>query len=734
MSPDPERPFSAAGLRAAGARLILALLVVLPVIARPASAQEAEGEPTGPVALIADVIDYSVDDETLTARGNVEVYLGERTLTADTIVYDSSADRIRATGPLVLRAETGDTLYADAAELDADLRDGLIRGARAVIANGAGKLSAAEAERVDDRFNVLLKAVYSPCEVCLARPTPLWRIRAEKIIHDEEARQIHYQDAYFDVLGVPLGYLPYFRHPDPTVDRATGFLAPEFSSDGAYGFGLKTPYYFVLDETSDFTLAPFVSTSDGAILETEYRRRFETGFVDLEANFGATDYGEEGKSARPRLGGFGVARYGLGDGVHTGFDLALATDDAFLRRYDYTTFDRLDNEAFIRRYDGPSRAGFSVGYTQSLREGEAQDALPLPAPEFSMRHVAATPGLGGGELGLMLDGLALVREEGRDVGRLSFGADWSRSVITTEGLVLRGFGDVRADVYETRDDSAFDGSAARLAPRIGVEARMPFVRAGEDGASHVLEPIAQLIATPGDLDDGDIPNEDSLAIEFDTHNLFETDRFTGFDRVETGAYANLGARYERIDPAGIGLRAAGGTVIRFEDDADFSDDTGLTGARSDYVGALSATYRDQFEVGTRLRLAESFEIERAEVIARTVFDPIELYGSYLFIDEDPRASSFVDRSEALLGGALRLDRNWRVAGEARRDLESDGFESVSARIEYRNECAGFELFANRRFTETDNVPRSVNIGLRVRLFGTASEPGLASGACAYGAR
>lgn len=722
MTLGTGRRFDATGALAA---LLLTLLAA--AFPPPAAAQDRR-----PVALIADEIAYSEDEETLTARGDVQVFMGERTLTADEIVYDAAADRIRASGALVLRSENGDTLFADAADLDADLRDGLIRGARSVIAGGAGKLSAVEAERVDDRYNVLLKSVYSSCEVCVGRPTPLWRIRAERIIHDEEAGQIHYQDAYFDLLGAPIGYLPYFRHPSPEVARASGLLIPEVSRDSAYGFGAKAPYYYVIDDTSDLTLTPFVSSKDGAILESEYRKLFETGFVNLALNFGVTDYGGDAKSARARFGGFGVARYGLGDGVHTGFDLALATDDAFLRRYDYSDLDRLDNEAFIRRYDGPNLASFSVSYTQSLREDEPQNALPLPTPEFSLRHVVATPGLGGGELGLTLDGLALVREEGRDVGRLSVGADWSRSRITTGGLVLRGFGDARADFYEVRDDAALDGSAFRLSPRVGAEARMPFVRFGEDGASHVLEPIVQLILTPGDLDDGDIPNEDSTSVEFDEMNLFETDRFPGFDRVETGAYANVGARYERIQPDGVGVRASGGMVFRLDEAVDFSPDTGLRGDQSDFVGALGVTYRDQFEVASRFRLSESLGVERAEIGARTEFDPILLYGSYLFVEADPVALSPVDRSEALVGGALRLNRNWQVGGEVRRDLESNRFDSAGARLTYANECAGFEIYANRRFSETDNVPRSVSVGLRIRLFGAGGDPSLASGACEYG--
>ena len=55
---------------------------------------------------------------------------------------------------------------------------------------------------------------------------PLWCISARKIIHDQAAATITYQDAYFEIYGQPVFYLPYFQHPDPSVKRKTGFLTP----------------------------------------------------------------------------------------------------------------------------------------------------------------------------------------------------------------------------------------------------------------------------------------------------------------------------------------------------------------------------------------------------------------------------------------------------------------------------------------------------------------------------
>lgn len=695
-----------------------------------ANSQEAPGGE--PVALIADEISFNENTAILTAKGSVEIFQQDRTLTAAAIRYDSRSERIAATGPIILRTADGETVYADEAELDAGLRDGLVKGARSVIAGG-GKIAAADATQIDNRYNVLEKAVFSPCEVCFNRPVPLWRIRAEQIIHDQQERVIHYKDATFDVMGVPVGYLPYFSHPSPEVKRATGFLAPTAGRDKAYGGYVKTPYFIVLDDYSDLTLTPFLTTDDGPLLETEYRRNFERGYLDLDLKFGVTDYDNDGKAARARIGGFGEGRYLLDDGVHAGFDLAFSSDEPFIRRYDFTDEDRLTSEAFVRAYDGRNRASVTTAFIQSLRDNVDQGSIPMVLPELSMRQIWDTPAIGG-EAGLDLDTAALVRENGRDVGRVSLGADWSRQMITSSGLVLRGFADARADFYRIGDDPNYSDEAARFIPRIGVEARMPFVRADAAGATHVLEPIAQFTAAPN-VHDADIPNEDSVIIEFDEMNLFETNRFAGFDRAETGAWFTLGGRYEMINDDGLGFRASGGQILRVDQSFDFPSRAGLDGDRSDYVAAGSVTWSDAFEFGARGRFSGKMNVHRAEVGGRLDYEPFTLYGYYLFLDKQPEEDLFVNRSEINLGGSIALNRNWTIGADGRRDLIKDRFVSAGAVLSYEDECAGLDIYARRTFTESSDAPDGTSVGVRLRLFGAGGgEDSKASGLCAFGAQ
>lgn len=719
------------------ARLCLALLTAAAGISAPVAAlAQSEGGVADafevdrqlPVALEADEISFDDAAKTVTARGNVIVYYGERTLEADEIVYDSVTERIAATGAVTVRAPNGDAISADFADLDADLRDGLIRGARSVLAGGA-KLAAVEGQRIDGRYNALSRAVYSACEVCAEEPTPLWRIRARRIVHDETARDIHFEDATLDVLGVPVAYLPYFRVPDPTVKRRTGFLAPRVLQDGNFGYAAKIPYFIVLDETSDVTLAPFVTEMDGALLEAEYRKWFERGYVEFDGSLGYSDFDGE-----DRLRGhiFGGGLFDAGDGYVAGLRLEMSSDDDYLRRFDLSDEDRLESELFLEKYEEQGFFSVSAVRFQSLRVGEFAGQIPLVAPEIGLRREFDDP-LFGGAFGLEGSSVLLTRDQGRDVLRLSAAADWERTVALPVGILMRGFASARADLYGVYDDPGrTDESATRFAPLAGVEARYPLIRRG-DGVDHMLEPVAQLIAAPSGLNPDDIPNEDSPLVDFDENDLFDENRFAGFDRFEGGSRINLGLRYERISADGVTLSAAGGRVFRFSEESPFAAGSGLSERRSDYVAAWSFGVAPYFNVTNRLRMDGDFDLSRNDVRAAGVWGPVGASTSYLFLSSDgAETTGTIDRHEVAFDSYLDVTGDVRLTAGLTRDLEIDEMTELRAGVSYSNECAAVDLTAKRSFTGTDNAPASTSFGVQVRLFGATDTSKLAGGPCRYG--
>lgn len=698
-------------LSAAIAALVFAMVAAIPHIA-PAQSDLLEIDRDQPVALVADNIDYDNRTGDLTATGNVEVYYGERTLTADKLIYNENTERIVAEGNLVLRDGSGATLFADFADLDAELKDGLVRGAKTVL-GATAKLSAVEGRRFEDRYNALSKAVYSPCKVCDADPTPLWRIRARKVIHDQDEKVIHYENAWFDVYGVPIFWAPYFSHPDPTVDRSSGFLTPDFRQSSNYGYATKVPYYWVIDEQSDLTITPFITSNDGLIGEFHYRRAFDSGFMSVAGSLTHSDFvGDDDFHGHLDTS----ARFNLLDKMYWGWDVKFASDDAYLRYFDFSNEDRLTSELYMERYGPKWFVDVRAVRFQSLRDDEPAGQIPIALPLIEARYETEDPWLEG-DLGFFASSQALIRNNGDDTSRITFGLDWEREEILPFGLALRGFTEVRGDVFlNSNDMSGDDVTSFRLAPLAGVEARFPLIAEEGDGTVNIFEPIVQAIVAPYGGNDPDIPNEDSLIAEFDETNLFESSHFSGLDGFEEGPRLNVGLRYERVTAMGVRLDGTIGRVFRLRDADEFSSGSGLSESISDWVGGWSASYDPYVTVTQRVRFTEDFKVTRNLVSARTTFGPLTLAGEYIFLESDPEIGADRDREEISANANLRLDENWSINALMRRDLEVGEFVALGGGIRFQNECCAVNAFIRRRFTDSDDVPAATSFGIQVELF------------------
>ncbi len=686
----------------------------------PANAGQPPARPTEnakaardqPVSLIADSVEYDSNTGVVTATGNVEIFYGERTLTARRIVYDSRAERITAEGDIILHDPSGATVFADTAELDTELRDGLVRGARSVMGNNV-RLSAVEARRVDGRINTLSKAVYSPCRVCVEDPTPLWRIRARRVIHDETEKRIHYEDATFDVMGVPVAWLPWFSHADPTLDRASGFLVPEFQhSRNTYGYGAWLPYYWVIDDYSDLTITPFISTKESPLGLFDYRRAVTNGRFNVGGSGTVSDY--EGSSAfHGHLEGEGL--FDLANDFQWGFDGMVSSDNGYLRRFDISDEDRLTSELFLRRFRSDGFIEASTVYFQSLRDDEPAGQIPLVLPDIEARQEVPEAILGG-DLGVFASSAVLLRGQGLDSGRISVGTDWEREEILPVGLALRAFALTRADAYLSDDfEGVGDATEFRLAPLAGVEARFPLISDAGGDIAHVIEPIAQAILSPYGINN-DVPNEDSQVTEFDEKNLFDLSHFSGVDRFEEGPRFNLGTRYELISAEGFGFEASAGRVLRFRDADEFSSGSGLSGKTSDWVGSWAASYDPYVTVRQRVRIGDGFQVNRNEIAGEIHLGRLDLETGYVFLEADPSVDAPDDREELASRASFRLDNNWSVSGRFRRDLQLEEFVEYGGGLTFANECCKIDLFVRRTFTESEDNPSGTSVGVQIRLF------------------
>ena len=93
---------------------------------------------------------------------------------------------------------------------------------------------------VTSNKSILSKGVFTTCKK-RGKKCPPWTLKAKKIEHDKVKKTIYYKHATLKVYDIPIFYFPKFFHPDPTVKRQSGFLAPLFTNTSLLGNGFAIP-------------------------------------------------------------------------------------------------------------------------------------------------------------------------------------------------------------------------------------------------------------------------------------------------------------------------------------------------------------------------------------------------------------------------------------------------------------------------------------------------------------
>ncbi|MEM7439177.1 MAG: LPS assembly protein LptD [Pseudomonadota bacterium] len=670
----------------------------------------------GPISLVADNVSFDPAAGVLVAQGNVNIFRGTQILRTERVIFDQRKGQLRIPGPLVLADGTKVVTKANGAVIDSDLENGLIEGANLLIEEQL-QVAATRFHRKDGKYKVLDNAVATACHVCSKNPIPYWQIRSRRIVHDEAARRLYFESATLAVLGVPIFYTPRLSVPDPSVQRATGFLVPRITNSNLLGYGISVPYYVVLGDHSDFTITPRVFTKGSAIIGLQYRRETKRGRYQIEGHVTASDDLEphETRSSLSASGTFLLPRE-----VVLSFGIEVASDKSVRDDYDIKNDgnDRLTSFISLSRTRANTIAIITARATQSLRTNEVDTDIPVVLPELFARKTWADPYLGG-KFGLTAQSVTLLRDNKNRFSRIGLTADWSGEWITRGGLVFDAYAGVTANSYYTRNYTGFaDGTTTEITPTMSVGLRYPLARQ-VGRVTHLIEPRIQIVWTPGGTRTN--PNEDSTQLEFEETNLFSRNRFPGFDRTEQGLRANIGLTYKRIDPEGWSLGVTVGRVFRERDLGQFGAGTGLTGNRSDYVTALTFNWRDRIDFINRTLFDDDFSVSKNEARLALTYDRFVAEASYIWLEQNVVASASDRTHEAALGFKYRYSDSWSYSGKWRQNLETGQSTSGEFGLRYENECIAFNLSYSLQFEGSGSVRPSREFGLTVELAGLGTK-------------
>ncbi len=729
------------------------------------------------IYLEADELISNDAENTLIAVGEVEGRYQDRTLRADQVTYYMEEGRVIATGNVTLVNGDGSSQFAERIELSNELSSGAAYNFTARLPNG-GITGAAYAQRREDGID-LYNAYYTACEPCQEdeKKNPSWQIKAKRVTQNSENNMILYKDAVFELFGLPVLYTPYLAHPDPSRERASGWLAPFGGYSSSRGAFIETPYYLQLDDYSELTLTPQIFTKVNPLLGADYRRRFYSG--DLNINASATYSSWFDRDGNPftqdeftavtedlplerQLRGhvFADGEFGFGKTWDLGFTAQWTSDDLYTRRYNI----QLPGRAGL--YDGDSRRlisqVFGLGQSdnfrlsasaygfQSLRTninenansglfqigGEDDDTLPIVAPKLEASYHIDDP-LVGGRLELFGDFTSLTRDIGHDYTRGTAGASYNKTFVLPGGIEAKPFGELRYDNFAltpydfVNDTDLNDVDFERTIGQAGLEVRWPFLKSTGD-VDIIVEPRAMITESFGDgrneqlrpdLDGDGIADldflQDSIDIDFDHNLIWDSNKSTGFDIWQEGLRADVGGSVtalwgDNYTSLFLGQSFTDDVSDVFDLESGLASNEPLGSAdKSDMVGQFELAFSNKLIFDTRFRFDDD-DSEFRRLDTGFRFNSDFLDARLRYYKIDQAIPGApAEEINGTIG--VNVTDNWRLSYSASRDLDRSVTRRQVFGIGYQDHCTRIDLFYSKFDFSGDLSRDTDSFGIRISL-------------------
>jgi LPS-assembly protein len=211
-------------------------------------------------------VDWKADRETwqgdiVTAFGVKEFHYRDYVLRADKVTYNRKTTELEAEGHVqVLGGPDDVVINADHGDMRLDMHtarfyhvDGSIgvrRAGRTIVYSTPNSFlfTGRVLLQLGEGQYRIVDGTMTNCRL----PKPDWQLIARSIqLANQKASTTN---AIFKVLGVPLFYLPFLRHPVDDTGRESGLLIPVASNSSVKGFVLGEQYYWAINRSMDMVV------------------------------------------------------------------------------------------------------------------------------------------------------------------------------------------------------------------------------------------------------------------------------------------------------------------------------------------------------------------------------------------------------------------------------------------------------------------------------------------------
>ena len=534
---------------------------------------------------------------------------------------------------------------------------------------------------------------------------PPWSLQAREIKHDKIKKTIYYDSALLKVYGVPIFYFPKFYHPDPTVKRQSGFLAPYFTDSSITGTGFGLPYFWAIAENRDLTFTPKVYGGESMVLLNEYRQAFKNGFFTLDSSY---TEGYKNTSAKKTKGSrnhiFSLMEFDLGknkpyESLFT-FKTQKTSNDTYFRAHDINTSlvnssnTNLINEINYNFKKDNAFLDIKVQAFEDLRKNTDRYEYIFPNVTFGKNFFSEKFGF----LDFKSNAFHRNYEGNKYTTFLNNDVLWSPgSYITEKGFLNTIEGMVKNTNYEAKNttDLKTNGTISELSSVVSFKSSLPMEKSGND-FSKTFSPTFMLRYAPGQMKSH---RDDDVFLNYS--NLYSLNKTS---EIESGLSTILGFDYSLNKKKSDGtqrekLAVSMGQVFNQRKNKDLPLRSSLDQKVSDLVGQVNYNFSEIGNIGYSFSLDNNYsDLNYNEISTGLDFGRIAFNVNYLEQRNHVGNEHYINS-----GISLDLNENSKLGFSTKKNFKTDSTELYNINYQYEIDCLTAGLEFKREFYADNDI-------------------------------
>lgn len=558
---------------------------------------------------------------------------------------------------------------------------------------------------ISENVTSVQKGVFTFCEFREDEKCPPWELRARKISHNNSKKTVYYDNAFLKIYDFPIFYFPRFSHPDPTVDRRSGFLIPTFINSTNVGGGVQIPYFWNIAKDKDVTFTPRLHTSNNPLFLAEYRQDFAKSSLILDAGY------TEGYKKKTNLKTPGSRSHLFGKFYKNLFENedSLSNIEVNIQHVSNSTYPKINKlettlvdymdstlkntidynfqkedlffNTKISAFEDLSKAGnerFEYIYPESVLEKNILMSEKAGIVDFKSE--------------LMIKNY----DVNKQIDVISNQLNWvSNSWINRLGFENEISGMFKNINYNANNETKFktDDNVSEFYGALGFKSELGLYKYTNNNKLNIFKPKLLLKLSPNDS-----RNISENSTNLNSSNLFKLNKINNIDEVDTGSTLSLGFDYKinslnsKKELTGEKFTFSLGQMISAVENRDMPSKSTLNEKLSDVVGEVAINFNENLKLSNNFLIDQNLEsFNKNKIDLDMIYPKTSFNISYL------EERQHIGNQKYLNTSAEFNTNNGQFSFGAKRNMLTNSAEFYDLSYEYINDCLRAGVAFRREF-------------------------------------